>query len=146
MSTLDLYSSYCLTEPNSGSDAGSMKTRATIDGGDFVINGSKCFISGGGESDLYFVMCLTGDNEKSCIMVPKDAKGISFGKKEKKMGWNSSPTAAVMFDDCRVPDENLIGAKGHGFKIALKALAGGRINIASTSLGAASFCVKQAID
>ena len=100
---MNLFSSYCLTEPGSGSDAGGMKTQAKKDGSDYVINGSKCFISGGGVSDIYLVMCLTAEKEVSCIMVPKDVKGITFGKPEKKMGWKSSPTAMVMFDDCRVP-------------------------------------------
>jgi len=80
-----------------------MKTHAKKDGSDYVINGAKCFISGGGVSDIYILMCMTGENERSCIIVPKDAKGISFGKREKKMGWKSSPTCMVMFDDCRVP-------------------------------------------
>ena len=112
-------------------------------GGDFVINGSKCFISGGGVSDLYFLMCLTGENEKSCIIVPKDSKGLTFGKPEKKMGWKSSPTTTVSFEDVRVPIRNLLGEKGMGFKMAVSALDGGRINIASCSLGAAAYCLDK---
>lgn len=92
LNTMELFTSYCLTEPGSGSDSKAMKTTAKTDGSDFVINGSKCFISGGGVSDLYFVMCLTDTNEVSCILVPKDAKGLSFGVPEKKMGWKASPT------------------------------------------------------
>jgi isobutyryl-CoA dehydrogenase len=109
-----------------------------------VINGSKCFISGGGVSEIYLLMCLTGENEKSCIIIPKDAKGISFGLPEKKMGWKSSPTTQVMFDDVRVPKKNLLGKKGDGFKMAVKALDGGRVNIASTSIGAAAYGVRKA--
>ncbi|KRX04947.1 Acyl-CoA dehydrogenase/oxidase, N-terminal and middle domain [Pseudocohnilembus persalinus] len=146
MAPLNLFSSYCLTEPGTGSDSKNMKTFAKEDGGDFVINGQKCFISGGGVSDLYFVMLMTGENEVSTIVVPKDAKGISFGAKEKKMGWKASPTTQVMFDDCRVPKENLIGTKGQGFKIAMSGLDGGRINIASCSLGAAAYSIDKAMD
>lgn len=109
---MELFSSYCLTEPGTGSDSRAMKTYAKIEGDEFVINGSKCFISGGGYSDLYIVMCLTAEKEVSCILIPKDAKGLSFGAKEKKMGWKSSPTTTVMFDDVRVPKSNLIGEIG----------------------------------
>lgn len=112
MNTMEIFSSYCLTEPGSGSDAKNMKTFAKEDGDDFVINGSKCFISGGGVSDVYIVMCLTGENEVSCILVPKGTEGLSFGAKEEKMGWKASPTTMVMFDDVRVPKTNLIGEKG----------------------------------
>lgn len=109
---MNLLSSYCLTEPGTGSDSRAMKTNAKIDGDDFVINGSKCFISGGGVSDVYIVMVVTGENEISTVLVPKDAKGLSFGAKEKKMGWKASPTTTVMFDDVRVPTSNLIGERG----------------------------------
>lgn len=112
MVSMDLFSSYCLTEPGTGSDSKNMKTTAKEDGGDYVVNGQKCFISGGGVSDVYIVMCLTGENEVSTILIPKDAEGISFGAKEKKMGWKASPTTTVMFDDVRVPKSNLIGKKG----------------------------------
>lgn len=101
--TLEKFSSYCLTEPNSGSDAKAMKTFAKKDGSDWVINGSKCFISGGSVSDIYLVMCKTGDKEVSCILVEKGTKGLSFGKFEEKMGWRSSPTTTVTLDNVRVP-------------------------------------------
>jgi isobutyryl-CoA dehydrogenase len=105
---MELMASYCLTEPNSGSDAGSLKTSYKSEGDDFVINGSKCFISGSTVSDIYLVMCK-GEKGISSIIVPKDAKGLSFGKLEKKMGWRSSPTATVTFDEVRVPKSNLVG-------------------------------------
>lgn len=145
LSTFEIVASYCLTEPNSGSDAASMKTFAKKDGTDYVLSGSKCFISGGGVSDLYLVMCKTGENEVSTILVPKGTPGLSFGKKEEKMGWRNQPTTMVMFEDCRVPKENLIGKEGDGFKFAMQGLNGGRINIASCSLGGASFALDQSI-
>ena len=101
------------------------------------------FISGGGQSDIYMVMLLTGEKEKSCILVPKDAKGLSFGKPEHKMGWNNSPTTTVMFDNVRVPKRNLIGERGGGFKIAMMALDGGRLNIGATSIGGAAECLER---
>ncbi len=133
-------SSYCLTEPGSGSDAASLGTRAVADGDDYVLNGSKAFISGGGVSDIYAVMARTGGDGPdgiSCILVGKDAPGLSFGKQERKMGWNSQPTAAVIFENCRTPRANRLGAEGEGFRIAMKGLDGGRINIAACSLGTA---------
>jgi isobutyryl-CoA dehydrogenase len=139
-------SSYCLTEPNSGSDAAALKTRAVRDGDQYIINGSKSFVSGGGVSDFYAVMVRTGDDRPdgiSCIAIEKGTPGLSFGKLEKKMGWNSQPTAMVMFDDCRVPVTNLLGAEGQGFKIAMSALDGGRINIAACSLGGAQRCLDK---
>lgn len=123
-----------------------MKTFAKKDGGDYVINGSKCFITNGGASDVYLVICKTGENERSCILVPKDSKGLSFGKPEEKMGWNASPTASVIFDNVRVPISHLISSEGNGFKIAMRGLDGGRINIASTSLGSAAFCLEKTIE
>jgi alkylation response protein AidB-like acyl-CoA dehydrogenase len=104
----------------------------------FTLNGSKAFISGGGNSDIYLVMCRTGEKEISCLVVEKDMKGLSFGKKEKKMGWKCSPTTIVNFDNVKVPVENLVGKQGEGFKIAMSGLDGGRINIASTSIGGAA--------
>lgn len=103
LTTVEKFSSYCLTEPGSGSDAAGMKTFAKKEGGDYVINGSKCFITNGGASDVYVVICKTGENERSAILVPADAKGVSFGKPEVKMGWHASPTAMIMFDNVRVP-------------------------------------------
>ena len=141
LSTMEKFGSYCLTEPGAGSDAGSLSTSAKREGNYFILNGSKAFISGAGESDVYVVMCRTGGSGPkgvSCLLVEKDATpGLSFGKKEKKMGWNSQPTRAVIFEDAKVPVENLIGTEGQGFNIAMNGLNGGRINIASTSLGAA---------
>ncbi len=132
--------SYCLTEPNSGSDAAALKTKAVRDGDHYVLNGSKSFISGAGGTDLYVCMVRTGDDSPrgiSCLAIPKDAPGLSFGEQERKMGWNSQPTAMVLFDDCRVPVANRIGAEGEGFKIAMAGLDGGRINIGACSIGAA---------
>lgn len=145
--TMDRLASYCLTEPGSGSDAASLTTTAVKKGNSFTLNGSKAFISGGGVSDVYLVMCRTGGEGPggvSCFIVEKGTKGLSFGKQERKLGWNSQPTASVIFEDCIVPAENLIAAEGHGFKIAMKALDGGRINIASCSLGAAQACIELA--
>lgn len=143
---MDKFSSYCLTEPNSGSDSRAMKTTAKFDNGDYVINGSKCFISGGSVSDYYLVMCKTNENEISCLLVEKGTPGLSFGKLEEKMGWRSSPTTMVMFDNVRVPERNLINKKGMGFKMAMSALDGGRINIGSCSLGGAALAFDTAKD
>ncbi|XP_077914866.1 isobutyryl-CoA dehydrogenase, mitochondrial isoform X5 [Halichoerus grypus] len=138
--TMEKFASYCLTEPGSGSDAASLLTAAKRQGDHYILNGSKAFISGGGESDIYVVMCRTGGQGPkgiSCIVVEKGTPGLSFGKKEKKMGWNSQPTRAVTFEDCAVPVANRIGNEGQGFVIAMKGLNGGRVNVASCSLGAA---------
>lgn len=149
MATMDKFASYCLTEPGAGSDAGSLITSARKEGDQYVINGSKAFISGSGEADVYVLMCRTGDagpKGVSCVLVEKDTPGLSFGKKEKKMGWNSHPARIVSFDDCRVPCSNLIGHEGQGFTIAMKGLNGGRVNVASCSLGAAHASIEQARD
>lgn len=146
--TMNAIASYCLTEPGSGSDAAALRTSAVLDGDDYVLNGSKAFISGAGFSDFYVCMVRTGDDGPagvSCIVVEKEAPGLSFGVQERKLGWKSQPTAMVMFDDCRVPAANLIGAPGDGFKIAMAGLDGGRLNIASCSLGAAQFCLDQSV-
>ncbi|XP_063491767.1 isobutyryl-CoA dehydrogenase, mitochondrial isoform X7 [Symphalangus syndactylus] len=138
--TMEKFASYCLTEPGSGSDAASLLTSAKKQGDHYILNGSKAFISGAGESDIYVVMCRTGGPGPkgiSCVVVEKGTPGLSFGKKEKKVGWNSQPTRAVIFEDCAVPVANRIGSEGQGFLIAVKGLNGGRINIASCSLGAA---------
>jgi alkylation response protein AidB-like acyl-CoA dehydrogenase len=139
--------SYCLTEPGSGSDAAALATRARRDGDDYVLNGTKAFISGGGASDIYVVMVRTGGEGPhgiSCLVVENGALGLSFGKKERKLGWNTQPTAMVMFDDCRVPVANRLGAEGDGFKIAMMGLDGGRLNIAACSLGGARACIEAA--
>jgi hypothetical protein len=146
--TMEHFASYCLTEPGSGSDAASLKTRAERDGDHYVLNGSKAFISGGGASNLYLVMCRTGGPGAegiSAVLVPKDTPGLSFGKKEKKLGWNSQPTAAVIFEDTRVPVANRLGAEGAGFRFAMQGLDGGRVNIAACSLGGARACLEAAL-
>ncbi len=137
--------SYCLTEPDSGSDAASLSTRATVEGDCYVVNGTKAFISGGSVSDLYLCMVRTSaDTYKgiSCLLVEKGTPGLSFGKLEKKMGWRSQPTCMVYFENCRVPISNRIGEEGMGFKIALSALNGGRVNIASCALGGGLACLR----
>lgn len=145
LTSLELFSSYCLTEPGSGSDAASLKTHAKLDGDDYILNGAKAFISGGGVSDVYIVMARTGDDSYrgiSCFLVDKSHGGIKFGKKEEKLGWHSQPTSMVFFENCRIPKANMIGKEGEGFKIALNALNGGRINIAACSLGGASATIE----
>ncbi|XP_026154908.1 isobutyryl-CoA dehydrogenase, mitochondrial [Mastacembelus armatus] len=147
--SMKTFASYCLTEPGSGSDAASLLTSAQRKGDHYILNGSKAFISGGGDTDIYVVMCRTGVKGPkgiSCLVVEKGTPGLSFGKKEKKVGWNSQPTRAVIFEDCAVPVTNLLGEEGQGFNIAMKGLNGGRINIASCSLGAAHACVQLARD
>jgi len=147
--TCENFASYCLTEPNSGSDAASLATTAKREGDYYVLNGSKMFISGGGESDVYAVMARTsqkGPKGITCILVENGTPGLEFGKKENKVGWNSQPTRAVMFDTCKVPIENRIGDEGQGFNIAMNALNGGRISIASCSLGAAQKSLQLSID
>ena len=134
--------SYCLTEPGAGSDAASLKTRAELVGHEYVINGSKAFISGAGATDVLVLMARTGDAASgaggiSAFVVPADAPGITYGKKEHKMGWNSQPTRTISFDNVRIPANHLLGREGEGFKIAMKGLDGGRINIATCSVGAA---------
>lgn len=148
LTSMELIASYCLTEPGAGSDAASLKTKAVRDGDYYVINGAKAFISGSGTSDIYVCMIRTGDEGAggvSCIVVEKGTPGLSFGAIEKKMGWNSQPTAAVIFEDCRVPVDNLIGAEGDGFKIAMKGLDGGRLNIGACSIGTAQTALDAAM-
>ena len=150
VTNMNLIASYCLTEAGSGSDAAGMKTKAKYhkDNISYEINGSKSFISGAGESDLYFVMLKTEDKLKdsiSCVIVEKDSDGITFGKNEDKMGWKNQPTRTISFDNCATPISNIVGREGDGFKIAMQGLDGGRINIASCSLGAARFCIDKTI-
>jgi alkylation response protein AidB-like acyl-CoA dehydrogenase len=138
---MDQIASYCLTEPNAGSDAASLRTTAVRDGEHYIVNGAKAFISGAGVSDLYVVMVRTGGPGPkgiSTLVVEKGMPGLSFGANERKMGWNSQPTAQVMFDQVRVPVANRLGAEGDGFSIAMRGLDGGRLNIAACSLGGAS--------
>jgi alkylation response protein AidB-like acyl-CoA dehydrogenase len=145
--TMEHFASYCLTEPGAGSDAGSLRTRAERDGDHYILNGEKAFISGGSRSDIYVVMARTGDDSPkgiSTFIVPKDAEGLSFGKLEEKMGWNSQPTSAVIFSNCKVPVENRLGEEGEGFKFAMKGLDGGRLNIAACSIGGARAAMEHA--
>ena len=148
LTCMELVASYCLTEPGSGSDAAALRTKAVRDGSDYVLNGAKAFISGAGVSDIYVCMVRTGaDGPKgvSCLVIEKGAKGLSFGKNEKKMGWRSQPTAQVIFEKCRVPVANRIGGEGDGFTIAMMGLDGGRINIGACSLGTARASLEQAL-
>jgi len=147
--TMEHFASYCLTEPDSGSDAANLKTKAMRDGDHYVLNGSKAFISGGGVSDIYVCMVRTGGAGPkgiSCIVVEKGTPGLSYGAPEKKLGWKSQPTALVNFENCRVPAGNLIGKEGDGFKIAMAGLDGGRLNIAACSIGGAQFCLDRTIE
>ncbi|WP_104090965.1 acyl-CoA dehydrogenase family protein [Cryobacterium sp. N19] len=140
--------SYCLTEPDAGSDAGALRTKAVRDGDDYVLNGVKQFISGAGSSSVYVVMARTSDTGNqgiSAIVVPAETPGLSFGPNEKKMGWNAMPTAQVIFDNVRVPVGNLLGAEGDGFGIAMKGLNGGRINMGACSLGGAQWALDQTV-
>jgi hypothetical protein len=149
LTSMEFLSSYCLTEPGSGSDAASLKTRAVREGDVYVLNGSKAFISGAPVSDVYVVMARTGVEGPrgiSTLIVEKGTKGLSFGANERKMGWNAQPTAIVNFEDCRVPVANRVGAEGDGFKFAMMGLDGGRLNIAATSLGTAKSALKAALD
>lgn len=148
MVTCDRLASYCLTEPGSGSDAAALKTKAVRDGDDYVVSGSKAFISGAGENEIYVTMVRTGEEGAkgiSCLVIEKDMAGVSFGANEKKLGWRSQPTRQVNFDNVRVPVENLLGVEGEGFKIAMSGLDGGRLNIGACSLGGAQRCLDEAI-
>ncbi|MBK3737200.1 acyl-CoA dehydrogenase [Azospirillum brasilense] len=148
LTSMEHFASYCLTEPGAGSDAASLRTRAERDGDHYVLNGSKAFISGGGTSDVYVCMVRTGEPGPkgiSCIVVEKGTPCLSFGKQEHKLGWKSQPTSAVIFENCRVPVANRIGEEGEGFRIAMKGLDGGRLNIAACSVGGARFCLEQAV-
>ncbi len=147
LARMDLIASYCLTEPGSGSDAAALMTRAERDGDDYVVNGAKAFVSGASRSDLYVCMVRTGGEGPSgisCLVVEDGVAGLSFGEQEKKLGWHSQPTAAVIFEDCRVAVANRLGAEGEGFKIAMKGLDGGRVNIAACALGGARACLEAA--
>ncbi|WP_420567514.1 acyl-CoA dehydrogenase family protein [Thalassovita sp.] len=140
--------SYCLTEPGSGSDAAALKTRAERTNDGYTLNGTKAFISGGGYSDAYVVMCRTGDDGPkgiSTVVVEDGTDGLSFGGLEEKMGWKSQPTRQVQFDDCKIPAENLVGSEGDGFKYAMMGLDGGRLNISACSLGAAQAALTQTL-
>ena len=146
--TMERMASYCLTEPGSGSDAAALKTRAVRDGDHYVVSGSKQFISGGGENEVYVTMVRTGEDGPkgiSCLVIDKDTPGVSFGANERKLGWHSQPTRQVMFDNVRVPVANRLGAEGEGFRIAMMGLDGGRLNIGACSLGGAQRCLDEAV-
>nr|WP_319556537.1 acyl-CoA dehydrogenase family protein [uncultured Vibrio sp.] len=143
----DKLASYCLTEPNAGSDAASLTTSAVRDGDEFVLNGAKVFISGAGDTDVLVVMarsCGEGAAGVSAFIVPADSEGISYGKKEAKMGWNCQPTRMITFENVRIPAEYLLGEEGEGFKFAMLGLDGGRINIATCSVGTAQQALNEA--
>ncbi len=140
--------SYCLTEPGSGSDAAALKTTARLDGDHYVVNGTKQFITGGGVNDVYVTMVRTSDDGAkgiSCLVIERDQSGVSFGANERKLGWNSSPTAQVSFENVVVPVENRVGAEGDGFRFAMAGLDGGRLNIGACSLGGAQRCLDEAV-
>ncbi|WP_230481171.1 acyl-CoA dehydrogenase family protein [Sphingomonas sp. Leaf21] len=146
--TMDRMASYCLTEPGSGSDAAALKTRAVRDGDHYVVSGSKQFISGGGENEVYVTMVRTGEEGPkgiSCLVIEKDMAGVSFGANERKLGWHSQPTRQVTFDNVRVPVANRLGAEGEGFRIAMMGLDGGRLNIGACSLGGAQRCLDESV-
>ncbi len=148
MVSMDTLGSYCLTEAGSGSDAAALKTKAVRDGDHYVVTGSKQFISGGGQNEIYVVMVRTGEDGPkgiSCLVIEKDMEGVSFGANERKLGWHSQPTAQVNFDTVRVPVENRVGGEGEGFRIAMMGLDGGRLNIGACSLGGGQRCLDEAI-
>lgn len=143
-----LLASYCLTEPDAGSDAAHLRTRARRDGEHYVLDGSKCFISGAGSTQVLIVMARTGEDGAkgiSCFLVPADAEGIRYGRNEDKMGWRAQPTRTIAFDGVRIPASHRIGPEGEGFVYAMKGLDGGRLNIASCSLGAAQAALEQSL-
>lgn len=146
--SMEQIASYCLTEPGSGSDAAALRTRAERTNEGYALTGTKAFISGGGFSDVYVVMCRTGEDGPkgvSTVLVDDGTAGLSFGARERKMGWGCQPTAEVQFDDCRIPASNLVGEEGDGFKYAMAGLDGGRLNIAACSLGAAQTALDKAL-
>jgi alkylation response protein AidB-like acyl-CoA dehydrogenase len=148
LTSMELIASYCLTEPGAGSDAASLKTKAVREGDEYVISGSKQFISGAGTSDIYVLMARTSEDGAkgvSTFIIPKDAPGLSFGANERKMGWKSQPTRQVILDGVRVPAANRVGEEGHGFKFAMAGLDGGRLNIAASALGGAQLALDKAL-
>lgn len=147
LTTGQMLASYCLTEPGAGSDAAALQTKAVREGDEYVISGSKMFISGAGATELLVVMCRTGQAGAkgiSAIAIPADAAGVIYGKAEDKMGWNAQPTRQITFENVRVPVANLLGAEGQGFTFAMKGLDGGRINIATCSVGTAQAALERA--
>ncbi|HMM83546.1 MAG TPA: acyl-CoA dehydrogenase family protein [Terrimesophilobacter sp.] len=149
LATMEHLGSYCLTEPGAGSDAAALSTRAVRDGDDYVINGTKQFISGAGTSAIYVVMARTADTGSkgvSAILVPDGTPGLSFGPLEQKMGWHAQPTRAVIFEDVRVPVANRLAEEGDGFGIAMNGLNGGRLNIGACSLGGGQAALEQTVE
>ncbi len=147
--SMEHIASYALTEPGSGSDAAALKTTARLDGDHYVINGTKQFISGSGFNDIYVVMVRTSEDKSkgiTCLVVEKGTPGLSHGAPEKKLGWNASPTAQLVFEDCRVPVANRVGAEGEGFRFAMAGLDGGRLNIGACSLGGAQRCLDESVN
>src|SRR5687768_13885574 len=145
---MEIMAGYCLTEPSSGSDAAALKTTAADEGDHWLVNGTKQFISGAGENDLYLTMVRTGEGGPkgiSCLAIEKGMPGVSFGAPEKKLGWHSQPTAALILENVRVPKDNLVGGLGEGFRIAMAGLDGGRLNIGACSLGGGQRCLDEAI-
>ena len=145
---MQMMASYCLTEPSSGSDAAALQTRAVRDGNDYIVSGSKQFISGAGENELYVTMVRTGEDGPkgiSCLVIERDMPGVSFGAQERKLGWHSQPTAQLILDEVRVPVSNLVGAEGQGFRIAMIGIDGGRVNIGACSLGGAQRALDEAV-
>ncbi|MDH7975468.1 acyl-CoA dehydrogenase family protein [Sphingomonas sp. AR_OL41] len=146
--TMERIASYCLTEPSSGSDAAALRTKAVRDGDDYIVTGTKQFISGAGENEVYVTMVRTGvegPKDISCLVIEKDMPGVSFGANERKLGWHAQPTRQVIFDGVRVPAENLVGGEGEGFRIAMMGLDGGRLNIGACSLGGAQRCIDETL-
>jgi len=149
LATMEHMASYCLTEPSAGSDAASLLTAAKKEGDTYVLNGAKAFISGGGDTDVYIIMARTGGPGPkgiSTFIVEKGTPGLSFGSKERKLGWSSQPTRAVLLDNCRIPESQRLGKEGQGFSFAMNGLNGGRLSISSCSLGAAQACLEQTVD
>ncbi|MEN3973211.1 acyl-CoA dehydrogenase family protein [Sphingomicrobium sp. XHP0235] len=145
---MERMASYCLTEPSSGSDAAALKTKAVLEGDHYIVSGSKAFISGAGENEVYVVMTRTGEAGPkgiTALVIEKDMEGVSFGANEKKLGWHSQPTRQVNLDNVRVPVSNRLGAEGEGFRIAMMGLDGGRLNIGACSLGGAQRCLDEAV-
>jgi alkylation response protein AidB-like acyl-CoA dehydrogenase len=149
--SMDWFASYCLTEPSSGSDAGSLRTTAKKKGNEYVLNGTKAFISGGSASNIYLIMARSGTQDSgpkgvTCFAVEAGTKGLSFGAQEKKLGWNSQPTCMVILEDAVIPESNRFGQEGEGFKLAMKGLDGGRLAIGACSIGAAKACYDASLD
>ena len=145
---MEVMASYCLTEPGSGSDAAALRTKAERHGNQWMLNGTKAFISGAGHTDLYLAMCRTGgDGPKgvSAMLIENGTPGLSFGAEERKMGWRAQPTAQVQFDDCKLPADHLLGEEGKGFRYAMAGLDGGRLNIAASALGGAQAALNAAV-